>query len=291
MTRRKGAGLAAAALLVVLQLLLLRAAAQFFDADPPLGLTLAEPLTAEQAAAARSWEQSDANAAGLTASFWNQEKTAVTTDFGRAAQDVDCIGFDGNAQDCLPARYLQGAAPGAAGQQCAVSSALAWALFGSYDIVGQCLTLDGTLYFVSGVFESEASCLLYPAQGDFTHAELRGTSPDTPKADAEQWAAAAGAGKIQSVDYRPQKAWLGRCLCRLPTVLEGLCLLIALLRFLSGLPGLLRGAAWFVLTLIFAWRLPYFLQTLPGWLIPSRWSNFSFWTDLWREITQNRSLS
>lgn len=291
MTRRKGIWLAAAVLLVVLQLLLQRVAVQSFGADPPLGLTLAEPLTAEQVTAARSWEQSDANTAGVTVSFWKREKDTVATDFGHTAENVDCIGFDGNAQDCLSARYLQGVPPGAVGQQCAVSSALAWALFGSYDIIWQCLTLDGTLYFVSGVFENETLCLLYPTQRNFTHAELRGTSSDTPKSDAVQWAAAAGAGEIQSIDYHPQKAWLGRCLCRLPTVLAGLCLLIALLRFFSGLPKPLREAAWFALALFFAWRLPYFLQTLPGWLIPSRWSNFSFWADLWREITQAHKLS
>lgn len=283
MHRKRGLAVAAV-LLVVLQLLLQTRAAHIVQQNPTVTVTLSSPLTAGQLAAAREWEKSNANTQAVTASFWSEKAAAVSADSDRTAEDVTCIGFDGTAQDCLPVEYLQGTAPGVVGQQCAISSTLAWTLFGSYDIMGLTVALDRTEYFISGVFKSKSKTLLYPAQSGFTHAALRGLSPDTPKTDAEQWAAATGAGKITAITYGPQKAWLAQAACALPALIVGLALVVLLLRFICALPGVLHGAALFALALAFAWAVPHFLQTLPGWLIPGRWSDFSFWPTLWTKI-------
>ena len=81
-----------------------------------------------------------------------------------------------------------------------------------------------------------------------------------------------------------QKAWLAQAACALPALIVGLALVVLLLRFICALPGVLHGAALFALALAFAWAVPHFLQTLPGWLIPGRWSDFSFWPTLWTKI-------
>lgn len=185
MMHRKRGWAVAAVLLVVLQLLLQTRAAHIVQQNPTVTVTLSSPLTAGQLAAAREWEKSNANTQAVTASFWSEKAAAVSADSDRTAEDVTCIGFDGTAQDCLPVEYLQGTAPGVVGQQCAISSTLAWTLFGSYDIMGLTVALDRTEYFISGVFKSKSKTLLYPAQSGFTHAALRGLSPDTPKTDAE----------------------------------------------------------------------------------------------------------
>ena len=247
MMHRKRGWAVAAVLLVVLQLLLQTRAAHIVQQNPTVTVTLSSPLTAGQLAAAREWEKSNANTQAVTASFWSEKAAAVSADFDRTAEDVTCIGFDGTAQDCLPVEYLQGTAPGVVGQQCAISSTLAWTLFGSYDIMGLTVALDRTEYFISGVFKSKSKTLLYPAQSGFTHAALRGLSPDTPKTDAEQWAAATGAGKITAITYGPQKAWLAQAACALPALIVGLALVVLLLRFICALPGVLHGAALFAL--------------------------------------------
>ncbi len=173
------------------------------DGDPVF------PAYSGQLAAAREWEKSNANTQAVTASFWSEKAAAVSADSDRTAEDVTCIGFDGTAQDCLPVEYLQGTAPGVVGQQCAISSTLAWTLFGSYDIMGLTVALDRTEYFISGVFKSKSKTLLYPAQSGFTHAALRGLSPDTPKTDAEQWAAATGAERSPPSLTAPKRhGWL-----------------------------------------------------------------------------------
>ena len=154
MMHRKRGWAVAAVLLVVLQLLLQTRAAHIVQQNPTVTVTLSSPLTAGQLAAAREWEKSNANTQAVTASFWSEKAAAVSADSDRTAEDVTCIGFDGTAQDCLPVEYLQGTAPGVVGQQCAISSTLAWTLFGSYDIMGLTVALDRTEYFISGVFKS-----------------------------------------------------------------------------------------------------------------------------------------
>ena len=171
MMHRKRGWAVAAVLLVVLQLLLQTRAAYIVQQNPTVTVTLSSPLTAGQLAAAREWEKSNANTQAVTASFWSEKAAAVSADSDRTAEDVTCIGFDGTAQDCLPVEYLQGTAPGVVGQQCAISSTLAWTLFGSYDIMGLTVALDRTEYFISGVFKSKSKTLLYPAQSGFTHAQ------------------------------------------------------------------------------------------------------------------------
>lgn len=276
--------LAAIAVLLAFQLFLQARAVRIARQNPTLGVQLAAPLTAEQLEAATAYQQSDANTQGIIASFWGSSRATVRTDLGHTADDTLCIGYAGTAADCLPADYVQGTAPGIFGRQCAVSTALAWQLFGSTDILGQTVTLDRTDYTISGVFTSQTGTLLYPARSGFTHAELRGVSTDTPKTGATQWASAAGLPAPQAIDYGPQKVWLARTLCHLPAVLVGLCLLAAFLGFVHGLPHALRSIVYFGTAVLLALLLPYFLQGLPGWLIPARWSDFSFWPRLLQEI-------
>lgn len=284
MMQRNRFWLAAAVLLVVLQLFLQRHAALVAAQNPVLAVQFSAPITAQQLSAAREWEQSSANTQGIYATYWGRTTANVTMELGRAVDHVSCINFNGNAADCLPVQYRQGTAPGAVGQQCAVSTSLAWALFGSYDVVGQVVTLAGGSYTISGVFDADSSQLLYPAQSGFTCAGLRGVSTDVPKADALQWAAAAGVGNVQGIDYGPQKVWLTRVLCWVPAFCAGLGLLAVLLGFAHRLPGPLRGLVYFALALAFALILPQILRSLPGWLIPGRWSDFTFWQTLTRQI-------
>lgn len=40
------------------------------------------------------------------------------------------------------------------------------------------------------------------------------------------------------------------------------------------------------MVLLFAIALPNLLQALPPWLIPTRWSDFEFWSQLWQTLSK-----
>ena len=246
------------------------------------GLRFAQPLTQAQIKAV--YEMPPETAGNITASFWGQTTGTVTAEPARRAEGVVCIAYCGSADDCLPVLYENGTAPGAVGRQCAVSAGLAQQLFGSADVTGLSVLYGRERYIVSGVFRGEDAVLLYPGTGGYTCAELRGVSADTPKADAEQWCAAAGLGAPQCIVYGLQRAWLAAVVSCLPLALYVLAGAFLLLRVSLRWPPLARQGAWLAGALALACLLPVTLQALPGWLIPARWSDFSFWERLAEQI-------
>ena len=122
------------------------------------GLRFSEPLSAAQAEAL-------ATAAGdraLALTLWRESAVTLTTSRGRSAA-ATAVWAAGSPGPACPGRYTAGSAPGA-GQTdgCAVSAALADALFGSRAVVGLELTVEGQPRRITGVFVSEEPALLCP---------------------------------------------------------------------------------------------------------------------------------
>ena len=129
-----------------------------------VSLRYSQPIAAETAEAARE-KQPD-----LT--FWCEETASLTASWRQTEAAV--LYYWGDASLVWGADCLSGGMPApldAGG--CAVSTALAWQLFGSEDAVGLTLSRENTEYTVRGVFESEEPVALLPkADAAFTAAEL-----------------------------------------------------------------------------------------------------------------------
>ncbi len=122
----------------------------------------AQALTGEQVKKAQTYIKSSQNTDGLMVTFWEETPVAVRSPVStRTCADVP-VSVSAE-QQWMPLRttYVVGTAPGSGDtSQCAVSTALAWQLFGSTDILEQALTLDpdtrsARTYRVCGVFVSE----------------------------------------------------------------------------------------------------------------------------------------
>lgn len=252
------------------------------------GLRFSESLTEQEIQQALNYAESGEDTTGIFASFWGQQLGTVTAQSARQAQNVYCIGYCGTASDCLPVSYQTGAAPGTLGRECAVSSALAEALFGSFDVTGLSIFWQEEQYTISGVFAAKDCVLLAPSQEALSCAELRGVPTDTPKAAIESWCRSAGLPPPQAVVYGPQRTWLADCLVRAPLLLAALFMLITVFHLSLSWPRAVRWFVWFVLAFLLALHLPVFLNALPGWIIPARWSDFSFWQTLAEQIRQSQ---
>lgn len=224
--------------------------------------------------------QDSAKSGTISASFWGQSCESVSTATNRAVQDMVCIGYFGDAADCLPVTYVQGNAPGFLGAECAISNGLAQTLLGSEDVVGLTVQIKGESYRIAGVFSATDYVFLYASRQNFICAELRGVSKDSPKADIERWCRENRLPTPQRIVYRPQHLWIKQLVCWTPMVVTGLFLALVWLRRSFSWGIIQRNVAWFALAVAFAWILPHLLSSLPQWLIPARWSDFSFWGDL-----------
>ena len=261
----------------------LRAAQRAEALYPAAGLRYETPLPAAQVQAARRYAQ---EAGQGVPTFWRQEQRAVRTQ--RAAAQAEVIAFCGDGGACFAADFLCGGMPGAQDAAgCALSEALAQELFGAADVVGLPLTMetpDGArrAYTVRGVFAGGGLLALAGAGEDeaFTCVELQGEPGAEETDSARAFAAAAGLGEPDAVCVGAGAAALAKALCFAPLALAALVLAARLLRSACALAPPARGAALLGLAVCAALALPAALGALPGWMIPARWSDFSFWPAL-----------
>jgi len=210
--------------------------------------------------------------------FWHQNTTTISNNLREAT--VPAISFSGDASLVWPTAYLAGTAPSAVDSHgVAVSHALAHRLWGSVNIIGKTVYVDNIPRYVRGVFEGDALLALISFHIEdttptFTAVELAGGNPT--RENVANFAISSGLG-------RPDDILLGgpisfaRVLAIAPIFIPAVYLLVLLCKLPKA-----KYAIWGVLVLI-GFLLPILLNALPPWLIPTRWSDFSFWAGLWAD--------
>ncbi|MDR2686298.1 MAG: hypothetical protein LBB75_00975 [Oscillospiraceae bacterium] len=195
----------------------------------------------------------------------------------------------GHGEDVVFGAMLQGGFPvrGDAGR-CALSDAAAFALFGSANAMGQSLQWNNNTYAVQGIFESgDALMLAQAAAGSETklpYMQLRFPGGGA-RLQAEEFLARADFSAGAILLDQPLVAWGLGLAAALPALLLGLWILARLFArawqtrkhprlLLGGLPLLLPLAAADICLLARA------VGKAPASLIPSAWSDFTFWSEL-----------
>lgn len=259
--------------LLALMILSFSLSAQLIELCPSISLRYDTPLTEKQVEWSRAFTD-EYNAPYLT--FWTESQAFVTTeDMGTS---VAQILYNGDPELPFPVTYRHGGAPGMDQNCCSISVPLAWQLWQSDRVVGMTVEIDGKEYSVSGVFEGEDNRLFRWADSGFTAVEI----PDAPKGEdsyryALDLAAQSGLGSPAGILWGSGMADIGRLLCWLPLILAACFLVLPYLAKLKKLPGLV----WAILALILVLALPAIIGILPGWMVPTRWSDFSFYGRLW----------
>ena len=222
-----------------------------------ISLRYGEALEPHVVASALEYARDGRNNAAWSPTFWAVRQGAASAN-GRE-ETVRMLRGCGDAELLATEPLLYGALPGPAGQGgCAVSSALAWQLWGALDVTGLELELDGERYTVRGVFESgEARAVTQEAvdsrTAEYANVELTAmeTAPERTEA-ALAFAGASGLGTPAHVVDGPALAGLACALCWLPLALCGACTLWRLAR------GARRLRPWQRQTLLFAALLFFF---------------------------------
>jgi hypothetical protein len=260
-------------LLLVLMILSFSLSAQLTELCPSISLRYDTPLNEKQVEWSRAYTD-EYDAPYLT--FWTESQTFVSIDdMGASAAQIL---YNGDSGFSYPVTYRHGGAPGMDRNSCSISVPLAWQLWQSDCVVGMTLQIDGKEYTISGVFEGDDNRLFRWADSGFTAVEI----PNTPKGEdsyryALDLAAQSGLGHPTGILWGSGMAAIGKFLCWLPLVLAGCMLACPYLARLRKLPGLV----WAILILGIVLALPWILNVIPGWLVPTRWSDFGFYGRLW----------
>lgn len=225
--------------------------------------------------------QNAETAEGVWPSFWTEEQESASTP--RGDKTTDLFLYDGDPAQLFPVQLLSGSYPGELEEnRCAVSSALSWFLWGSLDTVGQTLTSGGKSYTVSGVFAQEDFQLIRKGGPD-----TKWTATDllTPKSftreELEQLFTAAGFPQPDNLVDGSGIYSLTVLATYTPLILAALLALgLFFLIDRQGKKRRLKNWLLLGLLLLFGCAIPFLLQLVPAWLIPTKWSDFSFWSAL-----------
>lgn len=249
--------------------------------QPAVSLRYQQPLQAQQVGAALDYALGGQSGPGLFPTFWGQALQQKIQSMH--ATQADVLYFVGEGEAVWPAHFLQGGWPGPGDTAgCAVSSELAWQLYGSGDVVGQTLTWQKRQYTVRGVFGQKAALLLArAAQGSgFTAVELGGPPPRDPMQAGRDFALAAGLEEPWQTVCGPELGGIALLLTWLPAVWAGLLAGRTALGRLRALPKAKRQAAWLLLAVAAAALLPALLAALPAWLLPAQWGSPAAWAQV-----------
>lgn len=250
-------------------------------------LRFEEPLSALQANSLGK----AAEDLGLNLALWKEDSETVTTELERSSV-AQRISVYGSPTLCFPAAYLYGSAPGA-GQWdgCAISAGLADELFGSREVTGLKLMVNGEKRRVTGVVEGKECFLICPdvtaSDAGYTAASLEIKNGNNPRGTIQNLLQSAGISE-NDTELLPTGT-----LRQIIIAVAWIPLAIAALLFLNQLWRLVplgkigRQVAGFVLLLMAALALPDLLAALPRWLVPSRWSDMNFWMDLGNLVQQS----
>lgn len=243
----------------------------------------------------QTYAKQDGAAVQPEVTLWqiNSEPEVMTEDKKSVAADVVVV--FGDCRDITSTITLHGAFPARSDQSgCAVSSGLAFSLWGSTDVCGLSIKMDGDIFYVRGVFEEEEPRLFCQAQDDskelLSNMQLKFSGTGT-REKAENYLVAADfpGGMILEL---PLIEWVLDIIFRLPAIVLSVGIFVRVIR---------RGKRLWHYPVLFIFYLPsalalsaglFFCMDLPGipaGFIPTMWSDFEFWRDLfvghWKNLT------
>ena len=206
------------------------------------------------------------------------------------ADIVAAFGDCGDVVSSMPADGAYPARSDASG--CAVSTGLAFSLWGSINVIGLPVKAEGKQFYVRGIFEEEEPRLFLQAQAEskepLSNMQLTFTGPGAGER-AGQYLSSAGFPEGRILDLT-LFAWVLGMILRLPAIILAIGILGRVNRHgkrLCRYPLLL--AVYFLIAfgilavLWFCMDLPEF----PSEFVPTMWSDFEFWGNLFQEQGKN----
>ena len=255
-----------------------------------VSLRYKSPITGQTAYQVRQYAIEHKEENTFWPAFWCEDEAHFSTEYREKA--AKCILFSGDGALVWPAAYLAGGAPGVIDNiGCAISSALAWELWGDTDVVGKTIEVDSSLRVVRGVFE-EVECLALLSVPDeernqsFSVVELSGGPVRPSRSEVESFIAASGLGSPDSV-LMGTPTFLAEFMLLLPLIMLALYGLVLCIGWAKKWPAPQRRIFIFSMLVCAAVLLPGVLDFLPDWVIPTRWSDFSFWGSLFKQTGAN----
>jgi len=228
---------------------------------------------------------------GLT--LWAQHAAQNVTDGDEKTMRTSVLELYGPVESLRADIYLSGSAPARGSTKtCSISEGAAFALWGGTNVTGQSLIWKGQDYAVQGVFKGEDSLVIVQADPAsktlFPNMQLYFAKGGGRQA-VEEFLTRPNFGNSQLLDM-PLLGWAFELLAFLPALLIGVWLLTRLIIHAARMRETPRKLLYYLPPAIAIAGIDVFLlsrmEPVPAALIPSRWSDFGYWTTLAANIAE-----
>jgi hypothetical protein len=232
---------------------------------------------------------------GITA--WNRlEDQVIENQELYTKSKVHLIEVYGDVKQVYPIELTSGSIPASDDYQgCLIDDNSAYELFHTSDAVGNFLTYQNKRYCIRGIIISQDSLCIFPVYEDnktYSNLELVYEDKENGKKLAEEFMLQNSLGSSYTCIEGCFYANLLRILYRAPAWFLGFVLLVRILRFLWYRRSLPLQVLALVLLFIVVWTalrwLMEFQLYIPERLIPTKWSDFTFWTEKYRSFQNQR---
>lgn len=220
--------------------------------------------------------------------LWEQTDAVAVTDGRERSSTANAIWTFGNCSDIANGRLLSGSFPARSDTEgCTVSEALADRLWGSLDVLGMPISTPEGLFYVRGVVEGDEA--LFYAQRPDSSAEAMSNMqlrfPGGAGRDAAELflnRTQLGGGEILDA---PLIGWAVGTISLLPAIAVAVGTALRILRHcrtLRRFPLTLAGTLPLAVFAIISLPAALGAAAIPERLIPTRWSDFGFWSSLFK---------
>lgn len=254
---------------------------------PGISLRYSEGIEQQKALLAQNYALENANQQPFWPTFWTETQSEFSTDLSK--KNALRVVVDGEASLAAPVIFIEGGYPAStATNHCAVSSQLAWLLWGSTDVNGMDVAIEGENYTVCGVFQSKHAYAISGAGVKspvvWNNVELQGTPVGDARSEAEIFASSSGLGPPPSIVIGSMITAIANFMLFIPISILLMWAVYQIAKRVVKHNPLRREILFFSVLFLFVIILPYFLLKLPGWLIPTKWSDFSHWSNVANSI-------
>lgn len=223
----------------------------------------------------------------IAVTFWTEKP--MTLDYEGTSITADAVLYDGESAYASPVKLLYGKYLGEEESGAVmISSALSWKLFGGINSLGMTINIDDTEKEIIGIFEDDSEKVIIKNTDyrlSFENVELRDIKGNVTREDIGSISSSAGLGAPTSIIDGAGMTDLLKGISYLSIAIFVIIVFVMLLRLIKK--SWVRMTVIFVALLAITLMLPVLLGAFPSFLIPSKWSDFSFWVSLMNTLKAN----
>lgn len=229
--------------------------------------------------------------------LWDKEEAQAVENAGTGlTKNLAVFRFYGDMSTVMESAFFDGHFPYRADNTgCVLDADAAHALFGATDVVGKTVLWQSKEYLIRGVLKGRGGVLLVQEDDPdaaYRHLEMTLSAPESAEAQAFSYLAEHGLPTPDAVIDGYAAADLADIASHLPLWTACFCLILHLAKelwrrrrkpvlFIMGLLGLITLAG-------LLGQAAGFPPAVPERFVPTQWSDFSFYSNQWNRIIENR---